>query len=1124
MDSRPGRAKRLWIAGLAFALVVAAPAAAVGATGSGTSAGAGIPSLEAMGQGLAPRDVRNQAERLPAEPVSAAAAKAQAKIRSSLGRQGVLDVDPLTGTPRVVAKLNGFLTGPSDSSPRAIALGYLRSHATAFGLDAGDIDSLRLTRHYTDVHGTTHMIWAQVFDGIQAMDNGVYANVAEDGRLINVMGSPVPDLGVRTTRPNVSARGALTTALDNAGVPARKVPAKRGTAGADNLTNFAGGTDQARLVLFTESPGVTRLAWRVTAQASSTELYDYVIDAATGQVLYRENTVDFAASGRVWEYAPNLNAICAGCSAAAGAQTIHTFPASWNTQANKLQGTNVHVYTDVNDDNQPDTPGQAAPGGSCPASNCDGDVEPNQVSATDQSWNYAFVPNPGGLFDPNTFTGEQGLDCGSAFPQCSWYLHDPGVWGPPNDGWAGWSSNVRQNSTQVYWFVNNFHDWLQNTGSIGFNAASGNFQGVDAVQAQTFDGAGTETRPPSIGGIPGTPDDDHINNANMSTQADGIPPTMQMYLFHDSGSADVQTNGGDDASVIYHEYTHGLSNRLVTDPAGTPALRSFQARAMGEGWSDWYALDYLEGNNLDEDDTGLDGQMNMAVYTLGGDIHSLRTQGLDCEVSTNNATDCPGGANTGGAGGYTLGDMGSVINGPEFHADGEIWAETLWDLRHNWVGTTTGSTRNALLNQIRSIITDGMRLSPPDPSFIDERNAILQAAKTDFPGNNALYNFVWQTFAQRGMGYFASDDGSADTSPTPSTAMPPSCPPCGTLTGKVTDPDSGAPVAGATIQSRGSAALVATTNATGHYTVSNLPPTTYKALVATKPGYTDAVVSSVPVSANTTTTRNFSMRRDWASVEGGATITSASPPDYTSFGCGPKQGFDLSQGTGWGSDVGTRSVVVHLPKKLDVKQFQMDPGATCGDPANAAVQNFTVQTRTSSTGAFTTAWSNTNALPQHSFTAFPVARRGVTDVRLIMQSNRGNPQFMDMSELMVFGKPSDVTKPVISSVAIKSGQTVRSIIANGFKISSHLSEAGTEKGVLKISATKAQKLGIPQTIATGTLGFTAAATKTMTMNLTQTAKNKLKNQNNLAVTATLNATDRAGNKATPVSRSTTLPH
>jgi hypothetical protein len=118
----------------------------------------------------------------------------------------------------------------------------------------------------------------------------------------------------------------------------------------------------------------------------------------------------------------------------------------------------------------------------------------------------------------------------------------------------------------------------------------------------------------------------------------------------------------------------------------------------------------------------------------------------------------------------------------------------------------------------------------------------------------------------------------------------------------------------------------------------------------------------------------------------------------------------------------------------------------------------------------------------------------------------------------------DLRAPVISSTAIQGGQTVRSIVASGFKINSHLSEAATEKGTLLITAAKAQQLGIPRQVGSGTLSFTGAATKTMTMNLTATAKNKLKNQSNLQVTATLNATDSANNKAAPVSKGTTLPH
>ncbi len=175
-----------------------------------------------------------------------------------------------------------------------------------------------------------------------------------------------------------------------------------------------------------------------------------------------------------------------------------------------------------------------------------------------------------------------------------------------------WQTNRNQNGTQVYYYLNNYHDWLQNNSDIGFGPAQGNFQvsngaqggqGNDAVQAQVDDGANTAGN--------GFPDQNHVDNANMGTQQDGIPPRMQMYLFPYGGiSANgPDMNGGDEADVVYHEYTHGLSNRLVTYSNGVPALGAIQSRMMGEAWSDWYAMDYLNVKGYDSDDIGTIGDV-----------------------------------------------------------------------------------------------------------------------------------------------------------------------------------------------------------------------------------------------------------------------------------------------------------------------------------------------------------------------------------------------------------------------------------------------------------------------------------------------------------------------------------
>ena len=142
-----------------------------------------------------------------------------------------------------------------------------------------------------------------------------------------------------------------------------------------------------------------------------------------------------------------------------------------------------------------------------------------------------------------------------------------------------------------FYFVNNVHDHLETDTGIQFDDASGNFEessapgtvGGDAVRAQADDGGSTQSA--------SFPDGDHLNNANMVTlperdsNGDLEPyraPQMQMYLFGSPGSSGSvrDVNGSDDAEIVYHEYTHGLSHRLVTTPDGEPALGSFQSASM----------------------------------------------------------------------------------------------------------------------------------------------------------------------------------------------------------------------------------------------------------------------------------------------------------------------------------------------------------------------------------------------------------------------------------------------------------------------------------------------------------------------------------------------------------------
>ncbi|HWB57372.1 MAG TPA: M36 family metallopeptidase [Gaiellaceae bacterium] len=900
--------------------------------------------------------------RAPALTGAAAPSSGQAALRASLGAVGVVGVDPVTGTPRFVAELDGFLTEPSTADPADVVLRYVREHSEVFRLDEDDLAGLRLVRDETDAAGAHHLLWAQTAGGIPAFANDLRATVTRDGRLLTVGGSPVADLELPTDA-SVGASTAVATALRAAGrtvaASPRATAAPRGRALA---TRFAGGHDAA-LVLVTDEGG-TRLAWRVTASADSDEVYTTLVDARNGDVLASANKVT-EVGGNAWDYYPG--------AASGGTQAWHDFTAlGWlPANAQTLNGNNARVYSDWNDSN---TVQSSTEWGS------------EETDPTDLPTGFPF----------DDFTHANGF-CAPTPPYvstCSWDSFDDDHF-PQTPGWY---ANRRQNAVQVFYLVNTFHDHLKNDPDIAWTTHA--FEGTgEKVVANAEDGADTGTGGQFLG--TDMPDQDHVNNANMFTPPYGssLDPRMQMYLFTSlTGSFGTDptpdVNGGDDASVVYHEYAHGLSSRLITYSDGWSALDAFQSGAMGEGWSDWYALDYLVAKGY-APNTGANGDVTLDRY-VGNGKHTLRTEGLDCPVGAG-APACPGGG-TAGAGGYTLGDMGKVCScGPEVHADGEIWAQTLWDLR-----TAVG------VSDARFLVTEAMRLAPTNPSFLEMRDAMLAANQVGVGDGRAnRESQIWQVFATRGMGYFATTSGPNDMTPAESFALPPDPGDgFGSVAGTVTDADSGQPLAGVHVQFDGPG-FSDTTDAAGHYALANVPVTTYPTLTASKAGFHWETDEDVTVVANTESPVDFQTRRDWAAHDGGGRVSSFTGPDFTAFGCGPGQAIDHFLGVGWSSQTGAaRSLTVKLPSFVDVTELAVDPGAVCGDPDNASTRDYRIEvSKTGASGSWATVRTGTFTLGQaHQLNSLPITKRtGVRYVRFTMLSNQGNASWIDLAELEVYG-------------------------------------------------------------------------------------------------------------------------
>jgi extracellular elastinolytic metalloproteinase len=898
--------------------------------------------------------LQNRAANLAARPKAGVTS-----LRNELGIEGVISIDPLTSTARSVARLDGFLTVPSSKSAPTIALAYVRSHPDVFGLDATAISRLSLRRDYVDIAGTHHLSYIQTVAGIPVFGNGLQANVARNGQLINVLGSPVASLPTAAAAPGISATAARNAAVKDISSSV-KAAAATAPSGARQMTDFSNG-DNAALAYFMTAGGL-RLGWQTLTTPTNKELYLHVIDAATGRVLYRQSLTD-SDSAKVWEYFP-------GAPKGGQAATQNLSSKGWLPYgAPDLNGNVAHVYSDVNDDNTAEPTEEILPSGT-------------------KAFNYPLV-NFNSL----------GAPCSAQFV-CTW---DPAT---PNS----WQTNRAQNSVQVFYYLGKFHDHLA-AAPIGFTSAAGNFEAKDGdqLQAETMDGADT---------MSGLPDPNHTDNANMSTPPDGQSPRMQMYLFPDPstlGDPFLASNGGDEADIVFHEYTHGLSNRLVVDAMGNSTLGNIQAGSMGEAWSDWYAMDFLVNEGFQKD-AKAPGDVRIGQYVgVGQDL--IRTQPLDCPVGTTSLL-CPGGADT-PAGGYTYGDFGKIIGQPEVHADGEIWSETLWDLR------------DALGSKLsESLITRAMELSPSNPSYLDERNAILMA---DQVVNHGQANkTIWNVFAHRGMGYFAGAIDGDDTSPVEDFSLPPKAgTPTGSLSGTVTDQDSGTAIAGAVVGFGGHASgfpndYAAVTDASGDYTITGILPGTYPSVFSKADGF-DRVTGTVSVSHGANS-RDWTMRRDWAALGGGGSVTDFTGPDFTDFGCGPSSAIDQSLGLGWGSTVdpvGTSAtpkyVTVKLPQAINIAEIAIDPGNTCGDGGSASTGDYAVETSTdgitftpASAGTFTVA--NRHVL--NAVTLSAGSTTGVQYVRFIMKGTQvpgglgscpgafSGCDFMDMSELEVYGTPA----------------------------------------------------------------------------------------------------------------------
>ena len=197
------------------------------------------------------------------------------------------------------------LTPRAVGAPEDVARRFLTRHARAFGLEPADVGGL--TAGAISSRGASGLVAVnlrQFVQGIRVFGADVRVYLTPAGEIVRVTSSAAPG-GAAVPAVTLTAEQAARIAAADIR-PEFEAPSRvlRGPDGLDRRTVLDRGAFaadvEAALVWF-PAQGSLRLAWQVLVEPPGfSQKYDVLIDAATGELLYRRNRVLYAqGSGRV---------------------------------------------------------------------------------------------------------------------------------------------------------------------------------------------------------------------------------------------------------------------------------------------------------------------------------------------------------------------------------------------------------------------------------------------------------------------------------------------------------------------------------------------------------------------------------------------------------------------------------------------------------------------------------------------------------------------------------------------------------------------------------------------------------------------------------------------------------
>jgi hypothetical protein len=610
--------------------------------------------------------------------------------------------NPLSGTPHFLFSYDKSLTEPSTKPASEIAIDFVRENADLFGFTAQELNDLVLENEYVTKHNrVTHLFFQQYHKGLEVFQGELRVHIDKDGRIIAISGGAYPDINL-SIEPKLSASEAVYTAAVNIDPDLKERFAPRykqaTPAAAGEITfdrDIFAEDITARLVVFPVTSGA-RLAWKVMLHEKKySGLYEMLIDAEDGTLLFRYNHTRYdGPSGYVFDRNPQPMLTPGAVPPSPNPPPI--FPRVLKSFAGDESSPRGWVY--------------------------DTETIGNNVIAR-TSWQGIDSATAGQTARMTDDVFSHALELG------------PGVRGPQNFADAA--------VTNLFYWCNFMHDYYF---KLGFDEPAGNFQ-----QENFQPPPNGQARDPVIAlaqfGMEASPP--RSNNSSFTAQPDGTSPTLRTMVWT-TGTPLIDSTL--DAEIIVHEYTHGLSSRLIGKGRNMSCLAGAQGGALSEGWSDFFALSVLTPASAE-----LHGLYPFGSYVQQNFSRGTRTRPYTSRRLVGDVPINP----------LTYANLGKVIDRPEVHADGEIWAQTLWDLRSKLIeqyGFEAGKPR------VEQLVVDAMKLAPCNPSMVDMRDAILIADSLKYGSRDR--EAIWQVFAKRGLGALAFGGNSRTVDIRPSFTEP----------------------------------------------------------------------------------------------------------------------------------------------------------------------------------------------------------------------------------------------------------------------------------------------------------------------------------------------------------------